>query len=319
MDERTVCAADVRVAAIDCGTNSIRLLVADTSDAGLRDVVREMRIVRLGEAVDRRGSLAPQAIERTRLALADYAATIASFDVERVRMVATSATRDAANRADFVAMVRSTLGRDPEVITGAEEALLSYSGAVGTLPGVESPVLLCDIGGGSTELVLGGSAAGASGSIRSVSMDIGSVRMTERHLHDDPPTPAQVRAALVDIRAALATASRHVPLDTGATLVGVAGTVTTLAAIALGLPRYDSAAIHASVLTAADLDRVTSRLLVMDHAQRAAIGALHPGRVDVIAAGALILRALVEVTARPEIVASEHDILDGIALSMRDG
>ncbi len=304
-------AAAVRVAAIDCGTNSVRLLVADLTGSGLDDVVREMRIVRLGEGVDRTGSLAPQAIERTRAALLEYAATLAGHDVEQVRMVATSATRDASNRADFVSMVRSTLGIDPEVVTGQEEAALSYAGAVDTLPDVVGPVLLADIGGGSTELVLGGEP------LRSVSMDIGSVRMTERHLHDDPPTQAQIGAAVADIRAALDCASGAVPLDTGAALVGVAGTVTTVAAIALDLAEYDPAVIHGSVLSAERVHAVTASLLRMDHARRAAIPVLHPGRVDVIAAGALVLRDLVELTGAAEVVASEHDILDGIALGLR--
>jgi exopolyphosphatase/guanosine-5'-triphosphate,3'-diphosphate pyrophosphatase len=300
----------VRVAAIDCGTNSVRLLVADDTADGLHDVVREMRIVRLGQGVDRTASLLPQAIERTRVALADYASTIESLGVERTRMVATSATRDASNRAEFVSMVRATLSVEPEVITGVEEAALSYSGAVETLPDVRGPVLLTDIGGGSTELVLGGE------SLRSVSMDVGSVRITERHLFDDPPTGDQVAAALATIRAALDTAARTVPLDSGATLVGVAGTVTTLAAIALGLTGYDSTAIHGSVIPTARIEDVTAELLAMTHAERAAIPALHPGRVDVISAGALVLRTILEVTGAPAVVASEHDILDGIALSL---
>jgi exopolyphosphatase/guanosine-5'-triphosphate,3'-diphosphate pyrophosphatase len=301
----------VRVAAIDCGTNSIRLLIADVTASRLTDVVREMRIVRLGEAVDRTGSLAPQAIERTRGALADYAASIRTHGAERVRMVATSATRDADNQAEFVAMVRQTLGAEPEVITGIEEAALSYSGAVDTLPGVGGPVLLADIGGGSTELVLGGASR------RSVSLDVGSVRMTERYLHDDPPTPAQIEATIADIRAALARAHTYVPLDTGAALVGVAGTVTTVAALALGLSEYDADAIHGSVLSAARIDEVTTRLLSLTHEQRAAHAVIHPGRVDVIGAGALILSTLVAATRAARVVASEHDILDGIALSLR--
>ncbi len=269
-----------------------------------------MRIVRLGAGVDRTGSLAPQAIARTRVALADYAATIDTHTVNRVRMVATSATRDAGNRAEFAAMVHSILGVDPEVITGADEAALSYAGAVGTLPQVAGPVLLADIGGGSTELVLGGDP------LRSHSMDVGSVRMTERHLHDDPPTACQVEATVADLRAALSAAAADVPLHTGATLVGVAGTVTTLAAIALELPRYDPAAIHGSVMTAEQLAEITARLLGMGHARRATIPVLHPGRVDVIGAGAVVLRTIVEVTGAPRVVASEHDILDGIALSL---
>ncbi len=306
----------MRVAGIDCGTNSIRLLVADATDhGGLVDVHREMRVVRLGEGVDRTGSLAPQAIERTRVALADYAALIRSLGATRVRMVATSATRDASNRGDFVEMVRATLGTDPEVITGAEEARLSFTGAVAGLPGVGGTLLVADIGGGSTELVLGSGTAATD--LRSHSMDVGCVRMTERHLHDDPPTTTQIADTVADIRAAVSEAARDVPITTPATFIGVAGTVTTMAAIALGLGEYDPKAIHGSVLGAEQVHAVTSRLLRMTHDERAAIPVMHPGRVDVISGGALVLRTLVEETGVESLVVSEHDILDGIALSCR--
>ena len=304
----------MRVAGIDCGTNSIRLLVADAVDGRLVDVVREMRIVRLGEGVDRTGSLAPQALERTRLALADYAATIAAHGTERVRMVATSATRDAANRDMFLAMVRTVLGVEPDVISGAEEAALSFIGAADGLPGVTGPMLVADIGGGSIELVLGD--ASQPRRLRSHSMDVGCVRMTERRLGDDPPTPAQVAATVDDLRAAIALAAVDVPITDPATFVGVAGTVTTLAAIALGLPRYDAEAIHGSVLSAEQVHDVTARLLAMTHDERAALPVMHPGRVDVICGGALVLRTLVEVAGATNVIASEHDILDGIALSL---
>ena len=304
----------MRVAGIDCGTNSIRLLVADAVDGRLVDVTREMRIVRLGEGVDRTGSLAPQALERTRTALDDYAATITANGAERVRMVATSATRDAANRDVFVSMVREVLGRDPEVISGREEAALSFAGAVASLRDLRGPVMVADIGGGSTELVVG-SPDGAGG-LRSRSMDVGCVRMTERHLRSDPPTPDQIEAAVSDVRQAIDQVRGDVPLyDVGA-FVGVAGTVTTVAAIALGLDRYDAAAIHGRVMSAAQVHDVTARLLAMTHDERAALPVMHPGRVDVIGAGALILRSLVEATGVAEVIASEHDILDGIALSL---
>jgi exopolyphosphatase/guanosine-5'-triphosphate,3'-diphosphate pyrophosphatase len=304
----------MRVAAIDCGTNSIRLLVAEAVDGQLRDVTREMRIVRLGEGVDRTGSLAAPAVERTRVALVDYAATIAAAGAQRVRMVATSATRDAANRAEFVAMVHDVLGAEPEVISGDQEAALSFAGAVASLRDLPGPVLVADIGGGSTELVVG--SPDGTGGLRSRSMDVGCVRMTERHLHSDPPTPEQIAAAVGDVRAAIDRARRDVPLyDVGA-FVGVAGTVTTIAAIARDLPEYDAEAIHGSVLSAAQVDDVTARVLAMTHAQRAALPVMHPGRVDVIGGGALILRTLVEATGAAEVIASEHDILDGIALSL---
>jgi exopolyphosphatase/guanosine-5'-triphosphate,3'-diphosphate pyrophosphatase len=302
----------VRVAGIDCGTNSIRLLIADGDDGRLLDIVREMRIVRLGQGVDRTGRLAPDALERTRVALADYAASIAEHGAERVRMTATSATRDAANRADFVAMVRAELGVDPEVISGAEEAELSFRGAVAGLPGVTPPLLVADIGGGSTELVLGG----AGEPLRSHSMDVGCVRMTERHLHDDPPTAEQIAATVRDLNAAIDRAAQHVPLTSGATFVGLAGTVTTIAALALGLDHYDPEAIHASVISTDDVRTVTARLLAMTHAERAALPVMHPGRVDVIGGGALVLRTLLERTGADAVVTSEHDILDGIALSL---
>jgi exopolyphosphatase/guanosine-5'-triphosphate,3'-diphosphate pyrophosphatase len=301
----------VRVAGIDCGTNSIRLLIADVDGTELTDVVREMRVVRLGQGVDRTGRLASDALERTRVALADYAAAIREHGAERVRMVATSATRDAANRADFTAMVRAELGVDPEVITGHEEAALSFAGAASVLGGGTAPLLVADIGGGSTELVRGG-----DGALRAHSMDVGCVRMTERHLHDDPPTRAQIDATIGDVRAAIDAARADVPVDASATFVGVAGTVTTIAAIALGLDRYDPNAIHGSTMRADQVDDVTDRLLRMTHAERAALPVMHPGRVDVIGGGALVLRTLMEEAGVDAVIASEHDILDGIALSL---
>jgi exopolyphosphatase/guanosine-5'-triphosphate,3'-diphosphate pyrophosphatase len=229
-------------------------------------------------------------------------------------MAATSATRDAANRSDFLAIVRDVLGVEPEVLTGLQEAELSYRGAVGTLAGLTAPVLLADIGGGSTELVRGS----PDGSLQAHSMDVGSVRLTERHFRGDPPTPEQAQAAVADIAVALDTAASDVPLTAAGDLVGVAGTVTTLAAMAANLPRYDPAAIHGSRMSANEVARLTSQLLDMTHDERAAIPVMHPGRVDVITAGALVLRALVERTGAPAVIASEHDILDGIALSLAD-
>jgi exopolyphosphatase/guanosine-5'-triphosphate,3'-diphosphate pyrophosphatase len=300
-----------RVAGIDCGTNSIRLLIADLAHGRLTDVVREMRVVRLGQGVDRTGRLAPEALERTRVALAEYAAAIRKQGVERVRMVATSATRDAENRDEFVAMVERELGVAPEVISGAEEAALSFRGAASVLDFATGPVLVADIGGGSTELVRGG-----DGPLRSHSMDVGCVRMTERHLHDDPPTPEQIAATVADLRAAITAARADVPLDPDVTFVGVAGTVTTIAAIALGLDHYDPVAIHGSTISAEQVADVTGRLLRMTHEERAALPVMHPGRVDVIGGGALVLRTLIEEIGVDAVIASEHDILDGIALSL---
>jgi exopolyphosphatase / guanosine-5'-triphosphate,3'-diphosphate pyrophosphatase len=302
-----------RLAGIDCGTNSIRMLVADVEDGVATDVVRRLQIVRLGQGVDRTGRLAVDAIERTRLALAEYAAQLRDLGAERVRMVATSATRDAANRDDFRAMVVQTLGAEPEVITGAEEAALSFTGAVRGLgrDAPPTPYLVCDIGGGSTELVYGTDAVLAARSV-----DIGCVRLTERHFAADPPTSAQVAAAESDIRKAVATAAETVPLRDAATLVGLAGSVTTVAAIALDLPEYDSERIHHSRIPAADVRRISARLLRLDRDERAAINVIHPGRVDVIAAGALVLRVLLDEIDAPDVVVSEHDILDGIVWSL---
>ena len=313
MDVRAV--RMTRVAAIDCGTNSIRLLIAEPGEGGvLVDVAREMRIVRLGQGVDRTGRLAPEAIARTREALVEYTELIDKLGASAIRMVATSATRDAINRDEFTTMVRAVLGAAPEVITGAEEAALSFAGAVAGLPDAASPVLVADIGGGSTELVLG--HAPADGGLASYSMDIGCVRMTERHLRADPPSAAQIAATVADVRAAIGAAARDVPIAAAATFVGVAGTVTTLAAIVHGLPSYDPAAIHGSTMTAAQVTDVTDRLLAMTHEQRAALPVMHPGRVDVIGGGALILRERVAAAGVASVVASEHDILDGLALNL---
>ncbi len=301
----------MRVAAIDCGTNSVRLLVGDLAGGALTDRYREMRIVRLGQDVDRTGRLAPEALERTRVALADYARTAAEAGAERIRLVATSATRDARNRAEFVTMVRGELGVDPDVVTGAEEAALSFAGAASVLGDVSRGLLVADIGGGSSELVRGG-----DGPLRAHSMDVGSVRLTERHLHDDPPSAAQVQAAERDVRTAIATARGDVPLDADVPVVGVAGTVTTVAAMALGLARYESALVHGAVVSADAVRETTQRLLAMTRDQRAAVAVIHPGRVDVITAGALILRTLLDAIGAVGLTASEHDILDGIALGM---
>jgi exopolyphosphatase/guanosine-5'-triphosphate,3'-diphosphate pyrophosphatase len=306
------------VAAIDCGTNSIRLLVADPpAEPGgeLVDLARRMEIVRLGQGVDRTGLLAPEAIERTRLALADYATRIEALGAARIRMVATSATRDAGNAGDFHDMVRATLGVQPEVITGAQEARLSFTGAVRGLP--TGRYLVVDIGGGSTEFVLGSSTM--DGDPTEISVDIGCVRMTERHLRDDPPTAGQIAAATVDIEAAVDKALSVVGEPDGATLVGVAGTVTTVAAIALRLPGYDPGRIHHSRVSTVDVRRVADELLGMAYEQRLALPVMHPGRADVIGAGALILRLITDRAGVPELVASEHDILDGIAYSLMGG
>jgi exopolyphosphatase / guanosine-5'-triphosphate,3'-diphosphate pyrophosphatase len=300
----------MRVAAIDCGTNSIRLLIADAVDGRLIDVARRMEVVRLGEGVDRTGRLSEAALARTRKALLGYAAEIAELGVNRVRMCATSASRDAQNAQDFRDMVRGVLGIDPEVITGDEEARLSFLGAVAGLQ-AEPPYLIFDIGGGSTEFVTGSEAVE-----HAVSMNIGCVRMTERHLHSDPPTAAQIEAAERDITAAVDEALAAVPGRDARTLVGLAGTVTTVTALALGLPAYESNRIHHARVSRDAVAEVTADLLAMTVAQRLALPVMHPGRADVIGGGALILRTVLERAGQDWLVASEHDILDGIAFSL---
>jgi exopolyphosphatase/guanosine-5'-triphosphate,3'-diphosphate pyrophosphatase len=305
----------VRVAGIDCGTNSVRLLIADRAPSGsLVDVAREMRIVRLGAGVDQAGRLAPEAIERTRVALVEYATLITSLGARAVRMVATSATRDAANRDDFTTMVHETLGVEPEVISGTEEAALSFAGASNGVGVVAAPLLVGDIGGGSTELVLG---RPGETELAAYSMDIGCVRMTERHLRSDPPTAAQVEAARADVRDAIAAARITVPIETAASFVGVAGTVTTMAALTLRLDSYQPEAIHGSTMTAEQVHELADRLLRMPHDERAMLPVMHPGRVDVIGAGALILSELMRASGVGSVIASEHDILDAVAASAR--
>jgi len=307
-----------RVAAIDCGTNSIRLLVADADPATgtLTDLDRRMEIVRLGQGVDATGRLAPDALARTLAMVRSYGEVITAARAAAVRMVATSATRDAANAAEFVTGVRDVLGIDPEVLTGDEEARLSFTGATAELAGqAGAPYLVADIGGGSTEFVLGERLTVTA----AISVDIGCVRMTERHLHGDPPDPRQVAAATADIDAALDLAAGKVPAAAARTLVGLAGSVTTVAALALGLDGYDPARIHHSRISAADVHRQAVRLLGQTRESRAALPVMHPGRVDVIGAGALILDRIVQRFSFPDVLASEHDILDGIAWSLARG
>ncbi|MFI6101094.1 exopolyphosphatase [Lentzea sp. NPDC051213] len=310
-----------RVAAIDCGTNSIRLLVADVTKrddgtAWLRDVHREMKIVRLGQGVDATGRLHPDAIQRTREALLDYARTMQRKGVEAGRMVATSATRDASNREDFFGMTEEILGAPAEVITGDEEARLSYLGAVADLDPDEGPFLVTDLGGGSTEFVLGsGTEVEAARS-----MDIGCVRLTERFIHSDPPAADQIAAAEAFARESIKEAFNVVPVEKTKTWIGVAGTVTTLSALVQGLDVYNSEEIHLSRITLDNVHEITDRILSMTHDERAALGPMHPGRVDVICGGAVVLRAIAEELSNRagirELVCSEHDILDGIAFSL---
>jgi exopolyphosphatase/guanosine-5'-triphosphate,3'-diphosphate pyrophosphatase len=314
-----------RVAAIDCGTNSIRLLVAELmpnhdGTIFLRDLHREMRIVRLGQDVDATGRLAPEAIERTREALAAYTVAARRKGVERVRMVATSATRDASNREEFFGMTEQTLGVRAEVISGDTEARLSFTGAVGEQDPDDGPFLVVDIGGGSTELVLGEWDGRQAKVLAAKSVDIGCVRITERTLRSDPPTADEIAAGRQFAADVLAEAYETVDVARARRWIGVAGTVTTLSAVAQELPEYDSERTHLSTLTSADLHRVTAELLSQNHDERAQNPVIHPGRVDVIGGGALIAQTIAEQLAErggpTDLVVSEHDILDGIALSL---
>lgn len=310
-----------RVAAVDCGTNSIRLLVADADPATGRitELDRRMRIVRLGQGVDRTGRLAPEALERTFAACREYAEVIGGLGVERVRFVATSASRDAENREEFVRGVVAILGVEPEVISGDQEAEFSFTGATKELTdreGFARPYLVVDIGGGSTEFVVGDDRVRAARSV-----DIGCVRMTERHLVvdgriTDPPAVGQIAAIRADIERALDLVEETVPIRGAGSLVGLAGSVTTVAGIALGLSEYDSSAIHHSRVSLDQVREITDKLIGSTHAERAAIPVMHEGRVDVIASGALVLLTIMERCGAREVVVSEHDILDGIAWSI---
>lgn len=308
-----------RVAAVDCGTNSIRLLIADTDGRTLTDVVRTMEIVRLGQGVDVTGRIAPEAMDRTLQVARTYAQQCTAHSVERVRFVATSASRDAENAAEFTAGIAdafAAFGTVPEVVTGDEEAELSFRGATSVAAeSTPAPYLVVDLGGGSTEFVLGTAQVDAARST-----NIGCVRFTERHLHSDPPTEAEIDAALVDINAAIDEAASVVPLDRAGSLIGLAGSVTTITAHALGLTEYDPQRIHGARLSIAQVERSCDALIHATREERAALGYMHPGRVDVIGSGALIWRTIVRrvgaAAGIDTVLTSEHDILDGIALGL---
>ncbi len=305
----------MRVAAIDCGTNSIRLLIADVQDGQLVKVARTMKVVRLGEGVDKTGEFSKDALARTFLVIEGFAKIIAKHQPERIRFVATSASRDVSNRAEFADGIRERLNIELDVISGDEEARLSFLGATAELVNMStpptSPYLVVDIGGGSTEFVLGVNAP-----IGAISTDIGCVRMTERHLVSDPPTQEQIAQATADIDAAIAHAATVVDLTQAHSLIGLAGSVTTVAAIALELDTYDRKKIHGSRIGADRVHEVATELLGMTRDQRAEIGSMHPGRIDVIGGGALVLDRILQKTGLPEVFVSEHDILDGIARAM---
>jgi exopolyphosphatase/guanosine-5'-triphosphate,3'-diphosphate pyrophosphatase len=301
----------MRVAAIDCGTNSIRLLIADVDGTNFREIVRDMEIVRLGQGVDKTGQFHPDAIARTLAAVDKYALAIASKGVEKIRFCATSATRDATNRDLFINGVKERLGIEPEVIPGEVEAALSFQGATKDFNKSEGPFLVIDIGGGSTEFVFGTTSVEFA-----KSMSIGCVRMSERHFTGGDPDPGQIAAAIEDIDEAIAQAAKSVPITQAKTLIAVAGTATTVAAAALDLAAYDRYAIHLSRISAEKTHAISKMFLSTTRADREALGYMHPGRVDVIGAGSLVLSRIMLATGATEFVASESDILDGMAWSL---
>ena len=301
----------MRVAAIDCGTNSIRLLIADIEGNNFREVTRLMEVVRLGQGVDKTGAFHPDAIARTLAAVDLYAAEIAKRGVEKIRFCATSATRDATNRALFIDGVKERLGIEPEVIAGEVEAALSFQGATKDFDKSQGPFLVIDIGGGSTEFVFGTDSVEAARS-----MNIGCVRMAERHFTGDQPDPGQIASAIEDIDEAIAQAAKTVSITKAKTVIMVAGTATTVAAAALDLSEYDRYAIHLARIPATRAHEISQQLLRETREQRAAHGYMHPGRVDVIGAGSLVLDRIMKASGATEFVASESDILDGMAWSL---
>lgn len=298
----------MRVGAIDCGTNSLRLLVADIEGNSFREVQREMRVVRLGEGIDRTKNFSEAALERTFAGIDEYVTILRRKGVESLRFCATSASRDAQNRALFVEGVRERLGIEPEIIPGTEEAALSFAGA--TREFSSGPFLVVDIGGGSTEFVYGNNEVEFARSI-----NIGCVRMAERHQLSEYPSPESIALAIADIDAAIAEAAAEVPLTSEATLIAVAGTATTVAAAALDLTMYDRDAIHLSRVSAESVAQISQMFLKMSKVERAGLPYMHEGRVDVISSGSLVLDRVMLATGAKEFVASEHDILDGIAWS----
>ncbi|NDI24178.1 MAG: Ppx/GppA family phosphatase [Actinobacteria bacterium] len=300
-----------RVAAIDCGTNSIRLLIADVDSGNFREIYRTMEIVRLGQGVDKNKEFHPDAIERTLTATRNFSSEIARRGVTKIRFCATSATRDAKNRDLFIDGVHTILGVKPEVISGVEEAHLSFIGATRELHHSDSPFLVIDIGGGSTEFVFGDSEVRAA-----KSQNIGCVRMSERHFTSAPPSKSEIDAATADIDQAIKDAAKEVPITEARSLVAVAGTATTVAAAALGLEAYDRNAIHVSRISASATHHISQTFLSKTRSELAALGYMHPGRVDVIAAGSLVLDRVMFHTGADEFIASESDILDGMAWSL---
>lgn len=301
----------MRVAAIDCGTNSIRLLIADITDGNFQELFRDMEIVRLGEGVDQNKAFSPAAIERTLIAVEKFKTEIIRRGVQQIRFCATSATRDATNRDLFIDGVRKILNVEVEVIPGTLEARFSFKGATQSLPASMAPFLVVDIGGGSTEFVIGHRTVEAARSV-----NIGCVRMSERHFKHDPASAEEIESARSDIRSAIAEAAKSVDIKGAKSLIAVAGTATTVAAAALALAEYDRYSIHLSRISAEKTHEVSEMFLKMNREERAALGFMHPGRVDVIGAGSLVLSEILKATGAKEFIACESDILDGIAWSL---
>ncbi len=299
-----------RVAAIDVGTNSTRLLVAEGIADGFRPIDRRMTITRLGQGVDRSRLLAPDALQRTLATVADYAAACGEYEVEALRVTGTSAVRDARNRDEFMLGVRRLTGSEPELLSGEAEARATFLGATSDLPW-SGPALVIDIGGGSTELIFGESAPE-----RLVSLDIGCVRMFEKHLLTDPPTQEELEALRAEARTVLADAARTLEVPGGTRAVGVAGTLTQLATLKAGVPVYDPDITHHSVLSHGDVRSIARRLESLTYTQRKRVKGLEPGRADVIVSGAEILLGVMEAFDIPEVLVSERDILDGLVLGL---
>lgn len=302
----------MRVAAIDVGTNSVRLLVAEPEADGFRSIDRRMVITRLGQGVDRTRALAPEALERTFAVIADYAAASGEYGVERMRVTGTSAVRDARNRSEFFDGVRRLTGQEPELLSGEQEAETTFLGTLSDLPG-SGPALVVDIGGGSTELIFGTSAPEAL-----VSLDVGCVRMFEKHLASDPPAPEELAALREEVAGELSRAGEAFEVPPGTRLIGVAGTVTQLATLKAGVPVYDPDITHHAVLSHGDVRMLARRLESLTFEQRKRVRGLEAGRVDVIVAGAEILLAVMETFDAAEILVSEKDILDGLIIQLLD-
>lgn len=303
----------MRVAAIDVGTNSTRLLVAEEQADGFRALERRLTVTRLGQDVDKRRVLAPEALQRTLRTIAEYAATCGEYEVRRLRVTGTSAVRDARNREEFFDGVRRLTGTEAELLSGEAEARATFLGALSDLP-VGDPVLVVDIGGGSTELV-----SGTNEPEHLVSLDVGSVRMLEKHLDSDPPSPEELAALRDEVSSALDEVTAELAVPAGARLIGVAGTVTQLAALKAGLPVYDPDVTHHAVLSHGDVRRLARRLAALPYEKRRRVRGLHPGRVDVIVPGAEILLAVMEAFDAPEVLVSEKDILDGLVIQLLAG